>query len=635
MNHFPSCAPAPQRTAADTAAVLPRLADQLTRARTVEAAAQEVVDFAVRAGLPLPSLYLERGGRLRCIAQHGYWQVFDGIGPGTGVAGTTYATGKRSVVLDVAASHNYIAAYPAVIAEICEPIRVDGRTVGVLNVESPIRLTTADAQLVEQIVALLAERLAALGGPPLESPAERLARFGSELMGLSAVDDIARATLEVAVELSGMSSAALLLTDHTEPRPVACTGPLGPVIEALPASTLGRLAYLVHMARSCYTSEEEFGVGSAGMRDVIEAGVGSLAVVALVVGASRQGVLVAADERRGSRSAEVSLLELLAAQAGASLRTVTTANALHDSERRFRALAEHASDLVCLHTRGGRIVYASPSARAVIDADAESLVGVDGIDLCHVDDRDRVRREVADGLPSGRVTVAYRRPDSGKGTLHRWLESAITPVLDEGGAVSHLQTTTRDITKRKRAEERLAHQASRDPLTGLRNRAALISRLESVLELKPGGHPVAVLFVDLDGFKAVNDTFGHAAGDELLVAVAGRLKSTARRGDTVGRLGGDEFALLCEDARAGGIGAQLAKRLAVRLAEPFHLDVGTVCVSASVGLAVSHSGDQPHRILARADAAMYVAKAAGPGRWAADSAYIETADEPQPRAAAG
>ncbi len=616
---------------------LPSLADQLTRARTVEAAAQEVVDFAVRAGLTLPSLYLERGGRLRCIAQHGYWQVFDGIGPGTGVAGTTYATGERSVVLDVAASHNYIAAYPAVIAEICEPIQVDGRTVGVLNVESPVRLTTADGRCVEQLAAVFAERLAALGGPPLESPAERLARFGSELMGLSAVDDIARATLEVAVELSGMSSAALLLTDHTEPRPLACTGPLGPVIEALPASTLGRLAYLVHMARSCYTSEEEFGVGSAGMRDVLEAGVGSLAVVALVVGASRQGVLVAADERRGSRSAEVSLLELLAAQAGASLRTVTTANALYDSERRFRALAEHASDLVCLHKRSGRIVYASPSARAVIDADAESLVGVDGIDLCHVEDRDRVRQEVADGLPSGRVTVAYRRPGNRDDTQpHRWLESAITPVHDEGGAVSHLQTITRDITKRKLAEERLAHQASRDPLTGLLNRTALVSRLETALLAVEGdGSPIAVLFVDLDGFKAVNDTFGHAAGDELLVAVAGRLKSTARRRDTVGRLGGDEFALLCEDARAGRIGAQLAERLAARLAEPFNLDVGTVCVSASVGLTVSHPGDQPHRLLARADAAMYVAKAAGPGRWAADSAYDDTADEPQPRAATG
>ncbi len=632
MSHFASHAPPRSRQA-----VLPGLVDQLALASTVVEAAQQVVGFAVHAGLPLPSLYLERGGTLRCIAQHGYWQVFDGIGPGTGVAGTTYASGERSVVLDVAESSNYIAAYPAVVAEICEPIQVDGRTVGVLNIESPVRLTTADAAFVTQLAMAFAQRLTALGGPPLEAPAERLARFGSEVLELSTVDDIAQATLKVAVELSGMSSAALLLTEDGDPHPLASIGPLGPVLTSLPAPTLGRLAYLVRMSRSCYTSAEEFGVGSAGMRDVLAAGVGSLAIVALVVGTSRHGVLVAADEGRGSRSAEVSLLELLAAQAGASLRTVSTANALHDSERRFRALAEHASDLVCLHTRDGQIVYASPSAHAVIDADATSLVGMNGFDLCHIEDRDRVRQEIADGLPTGRVTVAYRRPGSGEGAQpHRWLESAITPVLDGDGAVSHLQTITRDITTRKRAEERLAHQASRDPLTGLLNRSVLVSKLETtLLEQENDGHPVAVLFLDLDGFKAINDTFGHAAGDELLVAVAGRLKSTARRRDTVGRLGGDEFALLCQDKQARVIGEQLAERLAARLAEPFNLDVGTVCLSASVGLAVSRPGDRPHRMLARADAAMYLAKAAGPGRWAADSAYDETMETPSPRAATG
>jgi putative methionine-R-sulfoxide reductase with GAF domain len=161
--------------------VLPGLVDQLALASTVVEAAQQVVGFAVHAGLPLPSLYLERGGTLRCIAQHGYWQVFDGIGPGTGVAGTTYASGERSVVLDVAKSSNYIAAYPAVVAEICEPIQVDGRTVGVLNIESPVRLTTADAAFVTQLAMAFAQRLTALGGPPLEAPAERLARFGSDL----------------------------------------------------------------------------------------------------------------------------------------------------------------------------------------------------------------------------------------------------------------------------------------------------------------------------------------------------------------------------------------------------------------------------------------------------------------------
>jgi diguanylate cyclase (GGDEF)-like protein len=170
---------------------------------------------------------------------------------------------------------------------------------------------------------------------------------------------------------------------------------------------------------------------------------------------------------------------------------------------------------------------------------------------------------------------------------------------------------------RKRAEELLLHQALHDPLTGLPNRVLFFDRLDhAIRRLKREHAPLAVLFLDFDGFKAVNDRFGHAGGDEVLRRAADRVSSALRADDTVARFGGDELVVLSEHV-AGAPGAVLvAERILEELRTPIELDGGQVTLSASVGVCVAPvEGAVRDDLLRSADAAMYEAKAAGPGRY--------------------
>lgn len=139
------------------------------------------MELCLASGLNLPSIYLERGGRLRCVAQRGYWQVYDGLAPGAGVLGSTLATGETQVVRETGSRSDFIRAVPGVLAEVAVPIRIDGRTAGVFNVESRTALSVDDVQWVEAVGDAFGQRLGELGGPPPEAPAELLARLGYEL----------------------------------------------------------------------------------------------------------------------------------------------------------------------------------------------------------------------------------------------------------------------------------------------------------------------------------------------------------------------------------------------------------------------------------------------------------------------
>jgi diguanylate cyclase (GGDEF)-like protein len=161
------------------------------------------------------------------------------------------------------------------------------------------------------------------------------------------------------------------------------------------------------------------------------------------------------------------------------------------------------------------------------------------------------------------------------------------------------------------SEARLRRLAATDPLTGLANRADFLDRLARALAEHDPRRPPALLFVDLDGFKTVNDTHGHPAGDELLVAVAGRLRACLRGDDSVARLGGDEFAVLLLDDAASGRAGQIAQRILAALREPVALDGASVVVTGSVGGVHARAGDTPAGLLRRADSAMYEAKRQG------------------------
>ena len=238
--------------------------------------------------------------------------------------------------------------------------------------------------------------------------------------------------------------------------------------------------------------------------------------------------------------------------------------------------------------------------------------------LVHREDRNLVRRMTREALRGSKnpSSLDYRlvRPD---GEV-RFLHSEYEVVLDGSGRPVRLVGTSQDVTERKVLEKKLTHQALHDPLTGLPNRALLLDRLERALSRanRREGTEVAVLFMDLDNFKFVNDTLGHRVGDDLLVAVSGRLRSCLRPEDTAARLGGDEFAVLLEDVEDPGEATQVAERVTEVLRAPFIVSAREVFVTPSIGIALSGSSEGPSENLMRdADMAMYRAKEEGKARY--------------------
>ena len=194
-----------------------------------------------------------------------------------------------------------------------------------------------------------------------------------------------------------------------------------------------------------------------------------------------------------------------------------------------------------------------------------------------------------------------------------WEEAQIAPVQDARGEVSRYVAVKLNITQRKEANERLAYMANHDALTNLPNRVLFFERVDQALALaRRHGTRLALLFVDLDKFKPVNDTWGHAVGDQLLRAVAQRLTGRLREADTVGRIGGDEFVILLNEVGAVDNAAQVADELRLSLAQPFELAGLTLSISASIGVALFPDHGQDAIELARhADDSMYQAKQAG------------------------
>jgi diguanylate cyclase (GGDEF)-like protein len=198
-------------------------------------------------------------------------------------------------------------------------------------------------------------------------------------------------------------------------------------------------------------------------------------------------------------------------------------------------------------------------------------------------------------------------------TVGRWFTSRITPISGPigGAVVSHV-----NISRRKMSEQELAHRASHDPLTGLANRLLFTDRLTEALRGRPGRSDTAdvgLLYIDLDDFKPVNDTFGHDAGDEVLLTATHRLRSVVRRGDTVARLGGDEFAVCAPRITRGRL-ARLADQIGVALGEPNHIHGQEVRVGASIGTYLAGPNDSLPEALRLADQAMYAIKRTRPER---------------------
>jgi diguanylate cyclase (GGDEF)-like protein/PAS domain S-box-containing protein len=284
-------------------------------------------------------------------------------------------------------------------------------------------------------------------------------------------------------------------------------------------------------------------------------------------------------------------------------------------EARFQALVHNSSDVITLIDADLAIRYQTPSVTRLLGYPADELLGTQLADLVHPEDRLSLL-SAHDETMSGGDTVSQLRLRHWDGSW-RHVQSIHTNLLDDPD-VRAVVVTTRDVTGQKALEDELQHNAFHDGLTGLANRALFADRLEHALARTDRiAAPVAVLFVDLDDFKAVNDGSGHTTGDELLVAVADRLRQVLRPGDTIARLGGDEFAVLIEDASEPGRADAAAARLLTALADPFAMpgEAAEVRITASVGIAHGAAGQHDAaELLRHADVAMYAAKAAGKSR---------------------
>jgi diguanylate cyclase (GGDEF)-like protein/PAS domain S-box-containing protein len=292
--------------------------------------------------------------------------------------------------------------------------------------------------------------------------------------------------------------------------------------------------------------------------------------------------------------------------------------AARDNEARLSALVQHSSDVIAVidPASGGTIRYISPSVTRVLGYASGALNGTHLTTLLHPDDVPRVLALLDNigtqpGVPAP-IEWRMRHQDG----WWMFVEAIWTNLMDEP-TVRGVVVNTRDISERKSLEARLKHQASHDPLTGLANRALFLDRVAHALEMSSrySRHPVAVLFLDIDNYKAYNDRFGHVPADRLLAAVARRLLLAVRASDTVARLGGDEFAILVEDASEATSPVAAAERIGVVLREPFTIEQREVTVTASVGVAFASLELSPADLLRNADVAMYQAKAAGKGRW--------------------
>lgn len=293
--------------------------------------------------------------------------------------------------------------------------------------------------------------------------------------------------------------------------------------------------------------------------------------------------------------------------------------ALKISHNRYRELTDAVQQVVFETDRKGAITYINSAWEAYSTRTIETLQGQPWTELLHPDDRTDLQRYFNDLLEERRSRIQHdARIESQQGTSH-WINAQLVPHLDHRGEIAGAIGTMLDVTERKRGEEANRHQALHDPLTGLPNRILLIERLNHAISVTQRlGKALALLSIDLDDFKPVNDRYGHAAGDQVLCEIGKRLKSLIRDADTVARMGGDEFVVLVESIEDGDGVHIVADKLLSALTEPIEIEVQgrlIMCrVGASIGIAFARNqGIDVDTLLQQADEALYAAKAAGRG----------------------
>jgi diguanylate cyclase (GGDEF)-like protein/PAS domain S-box-containing protein len=288
---------------------------------------------------------------------------------------------------------------------------------------------------------------------------------------------------------------------------------------------------------------------------------------------------------------------------------------LREAHERFRSAFVNAPIGMAMADLDGRIIRANPAMGDIVGRLPEALVGMSVHDLTHPDDRETSRAEMHRLTSTGAIGYQIEKRYIHSDGHEIWVSVSVSCVQDEQERPLYLIGQIEDVTERRALREHLAFAAIHDPLTSLPNRELFMDRLEVALgRATRGGHRVAVIFLDLDRFKLINDSLGHDVGDQVLQAVADRLRSVMRGGDTLARFGGDEFTVLCDEVNDETDAIEVAQRLVRVMGQPLVLESGEVFVSLSVGIALSSGGELGKVTLRNADIAMYRAKDRGPSR---------------------
>ena len=334
-------------------------------------------------------------------------------------------------------------------------------------------------------------------------------------------------------------------------------------------------------------------------------------VVRLCVREQEQGALVvqSADEVQPDL---VDSLEALASQASLALEAASLAESVHrqKSEARFRSLVAHSTDLITVIDQGGLVTYQSPSVERLLGYQVEEIEGHRFDQLLAAVDRSRLER-ILNGNKSKANFHTFETTLQHEDGRQLLFEVQCTQLLEDEH-VHGVVLNSRDISERKAFEEQLAHQAFHDPVTQLANRALFADRVGHALRSTVrSGSLIAVMFIDLDDFKTVNDSLGHEAGDLVLCDVARRLERAIRPADTVARFGGDEFAILLDGVSGSDEAAQITDRLLMELAAPADIEGQQVYPRVSIGICMSDEDLLPQdseELIRNADVAMYMAK---------------------------
>jgi diguanylate cyclase (GGDEF)-like protein/PAS domain S-box-containing protein len=274
----------------------------------------------------------------------------------------------------------------------------------------------------------------------------------------------------------------------------------------------------------------------------------------------------------------------------------------------LRAIVESSDDAIVGNALDGTVLSWNLAAERLYGYTAHEMLGQDIAVLIPPNRQDELPSLFA-RLLEGEQIEHYETVRRRKGGDLVDVSMTISPIRDELGRVVGVSAISHDITERKRAERSIEHRAFHDPLTDLPNRVLLDDRIQGALaRAQRRGASVAILFLDIDNFKRINDDHGHTTGDQVLTMLGPRLQTVLRPDDTLARFGGDEFVIVCADIHGSDKAEAIADRIDRALSAPFEVGGKAISISASIGVTLGTGGDQPDELLVQADAAMYSAK---------------------------